>query len=128
MLVALQAADGRGEKTIIVVSSGVDTVAPLDLRSAGFDFPREDYVEHLRTTNELPDLSGASVLLALTPPAGSQPALNLSAQRQLEGIWTAVITAAGASVEVVPSASTSPPLATNEVPSVPVPQVGSPVR
>ena len=54
----------------------------VDLRTAGFDFPREAYVEHLRATNELPDLAGTLVLLALTPPAGAQPGVEPVTERQ----------------------------------------------
>lgn len=96
---------GQGGRpgTVVLVDSGLSTVAPLDFRQRGLlDVPPAETVEALRANNALPGLQGATVVLAgLGDVAEPQPALSPAQRSSLVALWTAIATAGGASCVAV---------------------------
>jgi len=118
---ALQATPAGG--TIVLVSSGVQTVDPLDVRTLGWDFDAAAVARDLHGRGLVPDGSGRHVeFVGLGIAYGTQPGLPLPAARRITELWRAVCAASGAAsctvrgddVPRLPSASDRP------VPVVPV--------
>ena len=107
MLTALdlagRSAGGNRPGTVVLVDSGLSTVAPLDFRQRGLlDAPPDETVEALRANNALPGLQGETVVLAgLGDVAEPQPALSPAQRSSLVALWTAIATAGGASCVAV---------------------------
>jgi outer membrane protein OmpA-like peptidoglycan-associated protein len=92
-----------GPKTIIVIDSGLQTVAPLKFQKAGMlaADPNET-ATFLAKTNALPDLRGVRLILSgLGDTAPPQAPLGIADRRNLVAIWRAIGTRAGARVDVV---------------------------
>ncbi len=87
-----------GPHTIVVVDSGLSTVAPLDFTQAGLlDADPAELADSLKRAGELPDLTGADVVFqGLGDTADPQPAVGRAQRANLVGIWTALVRAAGA--------------------------------
>jgi outer membrane protein OmpA-like peptidoglycan-associated protein len=99
-------ADAHGAHTIVVVDSGLSTVAPLDFTQPGMlDADPAELVAGLQAAGELPDLSGDEIVFqGLGDTADPQPDLSRGHRKNLIAIWTAIVEAAGAaSVDVEPS-------------------------
>ncbi|WP_138758570.1 OmpA family protein [Modestobacter altitudinis] len=92
-------ADSDGGHTIVVVDSGLSTVAPLDFTQPGMlDADPAELVASLQAADELPDLTGDAVVFqGLGDTADPQPTLTRGQRKNLVEIWTAIATAAGAS-------------------------------
>ncbi|WP_433783499.1 OmpA family protein [Actinomycetospora sp. CA-101289] len=100
-----RSAGGNRPGTVVLVDSGLSTVAPLDFRQPGLlEAPPEETVDALRSSNALPGLQGTTVVLAgLGDVAEPQPALSPAQRQSLVALWTAIATAGGAScVAVLP--------------------------
>ena len=98
--------DSDGVHTIVVVDSGLSTVAPLDFTRPGMlDADPAEVVASLQAADELPDLSGTDVVLqGIGDTAAPQPDLSRGQRKNLIAIWEAIVEAAGAeSVDVVPT-------------------------
>lgn len=125
-LLTLLVGAGRhpGSATVIAISSGVQTRAPLDERVLGFDFDPGTVVDDLANRHLLPDLNGKTVIfIGLGDVAGAQPALTTSARGAVVNLWLTICRRAGAvscTVDSTPVAAT-PPVATTPVPVIPVP-------
>ena len=125
-LLTLLVGAGRhpGSATVIAISSGVQTRAPLDERVLGFDFDSGTVVDDLANRHLLPDLAGKTVIfIGLGDVAGAQPALTTSARSAVVNLWLTICRRAGAvscAVDPTPVAPT-PPVATTPVPVVSVP-------
>ncbi|MDX2698393.1 OmpA family protein [Streptomyces ipomoeae] len=118
---ALQATPRDG--TVVLVSSGVQTVDPLDVRTLGWTFDAGATVRDLKRRGLVPDARGRHVeFVGLGIAYGTQPELPLPAARRITALWRAVCTASGAAsctvrdedIPRLPSASDRP------VPVVPV--------
>ena len=98
-----RSAGGNRPGTVVLVDSGLSTVAPLDFRQRGLlDAPPDETVEALRANNALPGLQGETVVLAgLGDVAEPQPALSPAQRSSLVALWTAIATAGGASCVAV---------------------------
>lgn len=107
--------------SILVQSSGVQTVDPIDLRVLGWDFNADTAAAQLAEKNLVPDLSGRQVTFTgLGLAMGSQPTLTRPARVQVEQLWLAICRAGGAaSCEVAPT----PPDLTASAASLSVPVV-----
>lgn len=123
-----RSAGGNRPGTVVLVDSGLSTVAPLDFRQRGLlEAPPEETVDALRASNALPDLEGTTVVLAgLGDVAEPQPALSPAQRQSLVALWTAVATAGGAScVAVVPeprggdAPTDAPPVSVVDLPPPP---------
>ena len=83
--------------SIVVVSSGVQTADPLDLRQLGWSFDPAAVASTLADQGALPDLSSHDVtFVGLGGTAGTQPAPSISSTSRLSALWLAVCDAAGA--------------------------------
>ncbi|WP_280377975.1 OmpA family protein [Nocardia wallacei] len=107
-----------------VVSSGLSTVAPVDLRVIGWNAKPDSVIESIARQGRLPSLSGRHVTFhGLDIAAGSQPGLPPFARTLVEQLWVGLCQRAGAASCVV--AQNAPaavaPVATMPVPVVPVP-------
>lgn len=124
----LAAAATGTDGNIIVIDSGLQTVAPLDYRQPGLlTAPPGDLVTFLRQEHLLPDLSGRHVLLAgFGYTAAPQPALTEAERDRVVNQWEAIVQAAGGCVtaDVMPStASEIPGLPPVGIVTPPVPPV-----
>jgi outer membrane protein OmpA-like peptidoglycan-associated protein len=111
---------------LVVISSGLSTVAPLDLRVVGWEAHPAAVADELDRDGFLPDLRGWRVMFSgLGTVSGDQPELPEPQRRTLVGYWLAICRAAGAATctvsgepdVIIPSRST------RTVPVVPVPAV-----
>lgn len=114
--------------SIILETSGIQTVDPLDLRTLGWQFNPERVVTDLVSKEVIPDLSGRQVMFAgLGSAMGTQPPLPRPAHVQVEKLWLAICAAGNAkscSLAAKPLELTAP-VATNSVPVVPVESVST---
>ncbi|MFJ9631403.1 OmpA family protein [Streptomyces sp. NPDC101175] len=103
--------------TIVLVSSGVQTVDPLDVRTLGWNFDVAAVVRDLRGRGLVPDGSGRHVeFVGLGIAYGTQPGLPLPAAKRITALWRAVCVASeaasctvrGDDVPLLPSASDRP--------------------
>jgi OmpA-OmpF porin, OOP family len=87
---------------IIIVDSGLQTVAPLDYRQPGLLMaPPSDVVTFLRNDHLLPNLTGRHVLLSGFGYAASpQPTLNEAQRDNVVNQWVAIVEAGGGCVTV----------------------------
>jgi OOP family OmpA-OmpF porin len=95
---------------IVVVDSGLQTVAPLRYQTPGLLMsPPSDMVNFLRQKDLLPQLKGRHVLLSgFGYTQSPQPSLNQAQRDNLIDQWSAIVTAGGGCVTVDPAANTSP--------------------
>jgi outer membrane protein OmpA-like peptidoglycan-associated protein len=115
---------GDPHADLALIDSGLDDRGALDFTVPGLlaATPAE-VVGQLKDTGNLPDLDGFSVLLVgLGYTAPPQQPLSAKWRSNLTAIWTAVVTAAGAKVDVIPQPGLGPSLQTDEpVRLIPVP-------
>jgi OmpA-OmpF porin, OOP family len=105
---AAEAAGPNGN--IIVVDSGLQTVAPLNYQNSNLLMsPASDVVTFLRQQNLLPDLGGRHVLLdGFGYTALPQPTLDEPERNNLVSQWEAIVTAGGGCVTVDSLPTTAP--------------------
>ena len=112
--------------TVVLITSGVSTVDPADVRALGWDVDAVAVARDLTARHLLPDLTGWHVVLAgLGETQGNQPRLGPALRDRITAWWTAVCRAARAASCTVDRqlVSTEPPTSRNEVPVVPLPVV-----
>jgi outer membrane protein OmpA-like peptidoglycan-associated protein len=123
-----RSAGGQRPGTVVLVDSGLSTVAPLDFRQRGLlDAPAGETVDALRAANALPGLQGETVVLAgLGDVAAPQAPLSPAQRSSLVQLWTAIAQAGGASCVAVvdeprggDAPSDVPPVSTVDVPPPP---------
>jgi len=128
-LAARAVRDAPGVKQVVVLNSGLQTVAPLSFQYGLLNEQPGAVVAYLRRTDELPDLHGVKVTwLGLGETSRPQPPLSTAELRRLRSIWVAVLDAAGASsVHVIasPLPSTPPVRGLPAVTTVPVTPPGT---
>jgi OOP family OmpA-OmpF porin len=103
------AAAGRGG-TVVLMDSGLQTVAPLNFAAADLlDADISPAVAQLRAAGELPRLSGQTVILdGIGYTAAPQPALDEDQRDHLIELWRQIATAAGAArVQVILTPNTA---------------------
>jgi OmpA-OmpF porin, OOP family len=128
LALAGRSVQGGRPGTVVLVDSGLSTVAPLDFRQQGLlDAPAQDTVGFLRDHQALPDLSGATVVLAgLGDTAAPQAALDTAQRTELVALWKGIAQASGAACVAVVDEPRSgdapadvPPVSTVAVPPPP---------
>lgn len=120
---------------VTIISSGIDLADPDDFRSLQWKVPPGDVVADVKNSGDQPALHGP-VTFVLVPVAGSQPQLGQAQKSYLKAVWTALLTAAGAtSVTFIDATTTSaaatvapkvPPVSLPDLPTTPIPQVPGP--
>lgn len=114
--------------TVIVLSSGIQTVDPLDFNKLGWTFDPTTVVEDLARRGAIPDASGKHVVMnGIGVAMGSQPPLARPQRQMLQQLWRQICQAGGAlSCEVTDSAdSLTMPTSTRPVSVVTVPNLGT---
>ncbi|MFF0493947.1 OmpA family protein [Nocardia sp. NPDC004068] len=109
---------------IAVISSGISTVAPVDLRVIGWNTKPDSVIDSIARQGRMPSLSGRHVTFhGLGIASGSQPGLPPFARSVVEQLWVGICQRAEAASCVVAhdAPSTVAPTATLPVPVVPVP-------
>jgi hypothetical protein len=107
---------------VIIVSSGLDLSNPDDFRSLRWSVPAANVVAQVRKSGDMPALHGSPVTFVLVPTAGSQPQLGQGQEDYLDGVWTTLLKAAGASsVTFINADSTAVAAPAPSAPTVPVP-------
>lgn len=120
---------------VTIISSGIDLADPDNFRSLQWKVPPGDVVSDVKNAGDQPALHGP-VTFVLVPAAGSQPQLGQAQKSYLKAVWTALLTAAGAtSVTFIDATATSaaaaaapkvPPVSVPDLPTTPIPQVPGP--
>jgi outer membrane protein OmpA-like peptidoglycan-associated protein len=124
--------------TVVLVDSGLQTTGALRYQSDGLLLASgRDVVGHLRSSRQLPDLRGVTVVLSgLGDTAAPQPRLDLASRSRVVDQWRAIATAAGATCVHVdsqpltqPSPAGLPRVSTVRVPRPTAPKLhlGGPV-
>ncbi|MBF6276392.1 MULTISPECIES: OmpA family protein [Nocardia] len=109
---------------IAVISSGITTAAPVDLRVIGWNIKPDSIIDSIGRQGRIPNLQGRHVTFhGLGIAAGSQPGLPPFARTVVEQLWAGICQRAGAASCVVAHGAPSAlaPVATMPVPVVPVP-------
>jgi len=102
----LHGTSGTGPSEIIVINSGLSSVAPLGFQNGILSDTPSQVVSQLKSADELPDLATISVdWLGLGDVTGQQSQLTIAEQDNLKAIWMAILTASGAKTR---SFNTSP--------------------
>jgi hypothetical protein len=97
LLGALAVAGRSGATEIIMLTAGLSTFDPLDMRVAGWDGDPVAVAHDLRNRGVLPDLSGRHVVISgIGRTAGEQPPLDVHVHGLLRERWLQICTAMGA--------------------------------
>lgn len=116
---------------VTIISSGLDLANPDNFRILSWSVPPAEVVADVKKAGALPALHGP-VTFVLVPIAGPQQQLEQAQKAYLKDIWTALLTAAGAtSVTFIDADSTTassvapsaPTVAIPALPATPIPQV-----
>jgi hypothetical protein len=106
---------------VTIISSGLDLANPDNFRSLNWSVPAGELAADIKNGHDLPALHGP-VTFVLVPTAGAQPQLGQAQKTYLKGVWTSLLTTAGAtSVRFIDAISTSPSSPAPTAPIVPVP-------
>ena len=104
-----------------IISSGIDLANPDNFRSLKWSVPPGVVVAEVKKAGALPALHGP-VTFVLVPTAGPQPQLGQAQKNYLKAVWTALLTAAGAtSVRFIDATGTTASSAAPSAPTVTVP-------
>jgi OmpA-OmpF porin, OOP family len=134
LTLAGRSVQGSRPGTVVLVDSGLSTVAPLDFRTAGLlAAPVADVVASLRDAQALPALNGATVILAgIGDVASPQGPLDTGQRASLVALWKGIAQAGGASCVAVvdeprsgDAPSDVPPVSTVDLPPPPTITPGS---
>ena len=106
---------------VTIISSGIDLANPDDFRSLKWSVSPAEVVAAARTAGALPDLH-AAVTFVIVPAAGRQPQLEQAQKDYLKSVWTALLTASGAtSVTFIDAIGTTPGSGAASAPTVAIP-------
>lgn len=112
--------------TVVLVDSGLQTRGSLQYQSDDLLLATgDDVVGHLRSSGQLPDLQGLTVMLTgLGDTSAPQDRLDAASRNRLVEQWTAVVKAAGAACVEIDShpLTEAPPAGLPTVAAVPVPR------
>lgn len=101
-LAASSLAHASGDRTILVVDSGMSTAGAMAFQNTGLLEPHADVdamIERMRSAGALPDLTGVTVRwFGLGSVEEPQPLLDTAAKSRLKNLWTKLITAANGEV------------------------------
>jgi hypothetical protein len=107
---------------VTIVSSGLDLSAPVDFRSLNWNVDPARVVAAVKQAGELPDLAGAPVTFVVVPSTGAQDQLRQAQRDYRNKMWTALLTASGASsVTFIEAEADSSGTRSTRAPAVPLP-------
>jgi hypothetical protein len=106
---------------VTIISSGLDLANPDNFRSLNWSVPSAEVVAEVKRADALPALHGP-VTFVLVPTAGPQRQLGQAQKNYVEGIWRALLKAAGAtSVTFIDATGTTASSAAPSAPTVRIP-------
>jgi len=108
----------------IVVSTGIDLVAPVDFRSLAWSVQPAEIVASVKKAGVQPALHGP-VTFVTVPTSGTQPQLGQAEKNYRNNTWRELLTAAGATSVTFIDPETAAPTSTGPV-AAPVPTLGMP--
>jgi hypothetical protein len=113
---------------VTIISTGLDLANPDNFRSLKWSVPSKELVAELKNAGDLPALHGL-VTFVIVPTAGPQPQLGHTQKNYRNAVWTALLTASGAtSVMFTDANGTTASPGSPSAPTVPVPAlVGTPI-
>ena len=114
--------------TVVVLSSGIQTQAPLDLNTLGWNFDPQAVVADLKAKNLIPDAAGKHIqMYGIGVALGSQPPLPRPQRQLLQELWHEICVAGEAASCKVADIDTSMtlPVSTLPVSVVAVPALGT---
>jgi OOP family OmpA-OmpF porin len=111
---AARAVKDQGGGVVVLLDSGLQTVAPLDFRQPGLlDADAKTVVGFLKGSGALPDLTNDTVVLdGIGDVADPQPSLDVRRQQHLVDLYVQIAKAAGADCVAVlhhPNTGAAPP-------------------
>jgi outer membrane protein OmpA-like peptidoglycan-associated protein len=138
VLATIGSAVRLGATEIHVLSAGLSSTDPFDLRVSGFDVDPRRLADDLLRAHALPDAPGRTIVLSgLGRTTGRQPTLDEASQRSLRDQWLAVCRATRATCLLddgpradrgdVPAPLVGPVVAVPGVGTTPAPQGGQEV-
>jgi len=107
---------------VTIISSGIDLADPDDFRSLKWTVSPGKVSSDVKKAGALPALHGP-VTFVLVPTSGAQPQLEQAQKNYLKAVWTALLTAAGATSVTFIDASATASSAAPSAPTVPVPDL-----
>ena len=116
---------------VTIISSGIDLADPDDFRVLKWTVSPEEVVADVKKAGALPSLHGP-VTFILVPTSGPQPQLEQAQKTYLKAVWSALLTAAGATsvtfIDALGTAASSkaapaPIVSIPALPATPIPQV-----
>lgn len=117
-----------GAEPTYIVSGGLDLTDPADFRKLAFDVPASQVAIQVTASGEVPELANSPVTFVLVPPAGDQEQLRRPQRDYVKAVWSALLTAGGASSVSFIDAPGAPAAATIAAPAVPLPDLpGTPL-
>ena len=106
---------------VTIISDGLDLANPDNFRALNWTVPPKQLVATVKKAGALPALYGP-VTFVLVPTAGPQPQLGQAQKDYIKAVWTALLTAAGAtSVTFIDATGTAASSTAPRAPTVPVP-------
>jgi outer membrane protein OmpA-like peptidoglycan-associated protein len=117
---------GNPHAELVLIDSGLDDRGALDFAVPGMVAATSAEVVHqLAASGNLPDLRGFTALLVgLGYTAPPQAPLSAKWRSNISQIWTGIVTAAGASIMIIPQPGQGPSVRTDQaVRLVPVPSI-----
>lgn len=114
--------------TVVVLSSAIQTVDPLDLRSLGWSFDPQAVVADLQRRHAIPDAHGRHVqMFGIGIALNTQPPLPQPQRELLQQLWRQICIAGGAATCEVTDTDVplSIPTSTRPVSVVPVPPLST---
>jgi hypothetical protein len=106
---------------VTIISTGIDLANPDNFRSLKWSVPAEELAAGVKKAGALPALHGP-VTFVLVPTAGPQPQLGQAQKNYRNDVWTALLTAAGAtSVTFIDASGTTAGPRAPRAPTVQVP-------
>lgn len=113
---------------VTIISSGIDLSNPDDFRSLKWSVPPREVVAEVKKAGALPSLHGP-VTFVIVPTTGAQLQLGQAQKNYRKRVWTALLTAAGAtSVTFIDATSSTAMSAAPSAPTVTVPALpGTPI-
>jgi hypothetical protein len=110
---------------VTIISTGLDLANPDNFRSLKWSVPPGELVAELKNAGALPALHGP-VTFVIVPTAGPQPQLRRAQKNYRNAVWTALLTASGAtSVTFIDATGTTASAGAPSAPTVAVPALPS---
>ena len=107
---------------VTIVSSGLDLAHPANFRDLNWSVPAQEVVANVKESAAMPALHGP-VTFVVVPTAGAQAQLGQAQKNYRDTVWTALLTAAGATSVTLIDANGTDSSSSTPAPPVPIPDL-----